>query len=149
MIQVIFLITYQVTIWFNNWRDILNTPSKFPYRNRVIFMGDHIPIRPDGRWLLGRQNSIWSLWDVKITLVLLPLTQPEIYSWALELLVDGIKIKKNFLFFRVYLGLSENFRNPKFRLNFICWLWIILFLVMTEDDTRQDEFLNVWTNITD
>ena len=30
---------------------------------RVIFMEDHIPIRPD-RSLLGRQTFKWSLWDV-------------------------------------------------------------------------------------
>ena len=28
---------------------------------RVIFMEDHIPIRPDGSLLLGRQTSKWSL----------------------------------------------------------------------------------------
>ena len=31
---------------------------------RVIFMEDHIPIRPDRRLLLGRQTFKWSLWDV-------------------------------------------------------------------------------------
>ena len=30
---------------------------------RVIFMEDHIPIRPDKSLLLGRQTSNWSLWD--------------------------------------------------------------------------------------
>ena len=31
---------------------------------RVIFMGDHIPIRPDRSLLLGSQTSKLSLWDV-------------------------------------------------------------------------------------
>ena len=30
----------------------------------VIFMEDHIPIRPDRSLLLGRETSKWSLWDV-------------------------------------------------------------------------------------
>ena len=34
--------------------------------NRVIFMDDHIPIRPDRSLLFGRQNSKWSLWAVGI-----------------------------------------------------------------------------------
>ena len=41
------------------------------YGLRVIFMDDHIPIRPDRSLLLGRQTSKWSLWDwssIKITL---------------------------------------------------------------------------------
>ena len=32
--------------------------------NRVIFMDDHIPIRPDRSLLFGRQTSKWSLWEV-------------------------------------------------------------------------------------
>ena len=32
--------------------------------NRVIFMEDHIPIRPDRSLILSRQASNWSLWDV-------------------------------------------------------------------------------------
>ena len=31
---------------------------------RVIFMEDHIQIRPDGSLQLDRQTSKWSLWDV-------------------------------------------------------------------------------------
>ena len=31
---------------------------------RVIFMENHIPIRPDRSLLLGRLTSKWSLWDV-------------------------------------------------------------------------------------
>ena len=31
---------------------------------RVIFMEDHIPIRPDRILLLDRQTSKWSLWEV-------------------------------------------------------------------------------------
>ena len=31
---------------------------------RVIFMEDHIPIRPDRILLFGRQTFKWSLWDV-------------------------------------------------------------------------------------
>ena len=31
------------------------------YRSRVIFMEEHIHIRPDGSLLLGRQTSEWSL----------------------------------------------------------------------------------------
>ena len=31
---------------------------------RVIFIVDHIPIRPDLGLLLGRQTSKWSFWDV-------------------------------------------------------------------------------------
>ena len=33
-------------------------------KGRVIFMEEHIPIRPDRILLLGRQTSTWSLWDV-------------------------------------------------------------------------------------
>ena len=31
---------------------------------RVIFMGDHIPLRTDRSQVLGRQTSKLSLWDV-------------------------------------------------------------------------------------
>ena len=34
------------------------------YLSRVIFIEDHIPIRPDRSLLLGRQTSKWSFWDV-------------------------------------------------------------------------------------
>ena len=31
---------------------------------RVIFMEDHIPLRPGNSLVNGRQTSKWSLWDV-------------------------------------------------------------------------------------
>ena len=33
-------------------------------RCTVIFMEDHIPLRPDRSLLLGRQTSKWTLWNV-------------------------------------------------------------------------------------
>ena len=53
----------------DGWSNIIYPGTKMLTRfsgivDRVIFMENHIPIRPDRSLQLGRQTSKWSLWAV-------------------------------------------------------------------------------------
>ena len=45
-----------------SWKVLFN--ELMIQKSRVIFMEDHIAVRPDISLLLGRHTSKWSLWDV-------------------------------------------------------------------------------------
>ena len=63
---------------------LINTTK---YLCRVIFMEDHIPIRPDRDLLLGRQTSQWSSWDVVYHLYSISIGIGLIHYKSLQIIV--------------------------------------------------------------